>query len=350
MILIFSQFAEDPTVTTVNRILSAAGADVVNITTADLERPSSLTIDGDAPGGPAAWLRLEDRTVDLRAVRTVWVWRGWAPHALVNQYRAIARDAERWGFFSSEWISFHRGTSLLMAELGAFCVNPPPWNTAFEEKCCQLMLAAEVGLRVPTTLYTTRLPVAREFFDRQGGELIYKPFRAFVQVTERQQDDGMRVAKLLTNRVRAEDLVEPEGFAPTPGIFQPYVHKQFEVRVVVVGRRLFACAIQSQRSERTRDDWRRYDHPNTPYEVYDLPADVADKLLRLMERMRLVFGSIDLIVTPDGEHVFLEVNPNGQFDFIAKLAGLPIYEHFAAMLLDARVDYSPDLVARCALC
>jgi hypothetical protein len=59
--------------------------------------------------------------------------------------------------------------------------------------------------------------------------------------------------------------------------------------------------------------------------------------LALMDRLGLVFGSIDMIVTPDGEHVFLEVNPNGQFDWVARRAGLPIYEALAALLLAGRV-------------
>ena len=129
---------------------------------------------------------------------------------------------------------------------------------------------------------------------------------------------------------------------PTPGIFQPYVEKRVELRIVVVGRNLFACAIHSQRSERSREDWRRYDLENTPYEPYELPPDVAAKLRRLMDRLGLVCGSVDMIVTPAGEHVFLEVNPNGQFDFVARLAGLPIYEHLAAMLLAGKVEDATD--------
>jgi glutathione synthase/RimK-type ligase-like ATP-grasp enzyme len=59
-----------------------------------------------------------------------------------------------------------------------------------------------------------------------------------------------------------------------------------------------------------------------------------------MDRLGLVFGSIDMILTPQGDYVFLEINPNGQFDFVARLAGLPIYEHLAAMLLAGKVQYS----------
>jgi hypothetical protein len=61
-----------------------------------------------------------------------------------------------------------------------------------------------------------------------------------------------------------------------------------------------------------------------------------------MTRLGLVYGAIDLIVTPEGDHVFLEINPNGQFDFVAQLARLPIYEHLAELLLDGSVaDMAP---------
>jgi biotin carboxylase len=44
-----------------------------------------------------------------------------------------------------------------------------------------------------------------------------------------------------------------------------------------------------------------------------LPPEVEEGCLRLMRRLGLLFGCFDFIVTPEGEHVFLEVNPAGQF-------------------------------------
>ncbi|MEV4245300.1 hypothetical protein AB0J63_18065 [Streptosporangium canum] len=38
----------------------------------------------------------------------------------------------------------------------------------------------------------------------------------------------------------------------------------------------------------------------------------------------LTYGAIDLILTPDGRYVFLEINPNGQFLWIEDATGLPI--------------------------
>jgi D-alanine-D-alanine ligase-like ATP-grasp enzyme len=46
---------------------------------------------------------------------------------------------------------------------------------------------------------------------------------------------------------------------------------------------------------------------------------------------RLRFAALDFIVTPDGEYVFLEANPNGQWAWIEHETGLPI----AAAIADA---------------
>lgn len=338
-ILIITEQAEDRTVVHMRDLLRMRGVDPLVVAPATMEGHASLLVANDQHGGGRGVLRIGDCALDLRNVHAAWLWRGWRPQPLLPRFRELAEQRDAWNFFENEWVAFHKGFALALAYHGAFCVNPPPFGTAFEEKCCQLWLAAAVGLRVPPTLYTTRLPIARAFYDEQGESIIYKPFKPYLSVADLEGEGPPRVAKLLTNRVRAEHLVESDDFLPTPSIFQPYVPKQLELRLVVVGKQVFACAIHSQRSERARDDWRRYDLDNTPHEPYALPADVERRVVRLMERLGLVFGSIDMILTPDGEYVFLEVNPNGQFDWIARLTGLPIYEHLAAMLLAGRVDY-----------
>lgn len=338
MILILAGFSDDPTVGRIVELLRARGRDPVVVCPTDLDQLGSFSI-ATTDAGPRCVLRLADREVDLRDVETAWLWRGWCPNPLEARHRELAQDHPAWDFFEKEWMAFFKGFSLALAQHEVFCVNPPPLNSAWEEKCGQLLIAAEVGLAIPPTLYTTRLPIARDFYDAHAGAIVYKPFRPYVHVPDPRDDGPVTVERLLTNRVRADDLVEGEGYLPTPSIFQPYVPKRIELRIVAVGRRLFSCAIHSQASSLSRDDWRRYDFDNTPYLPYDLPGEVARKLLGLLDRLGLVFGSIDMIVTPEGEHVFLEINPNGQFDFIARRTGLPIYEHLAAMLLAGRMDY-----------
>ncbi|MFE6052518.1 hypothetical protein ACFQ6N_17330 [Kitasatospora sp. NPDC056446] len=44
---------------------------------------------------------------------------------------------------------------------------------------------------------------------------------------------------------------------------------------------------------------------------------------------------MDLKLTPEGQPVWLEVNPQGQFLFLEPLTGMPLTEHFADFLLAA---------------
>ena len=52
-----------------------------------------------------------------------------------------------------------------------------------------------------------------------------------------------------------------------------------------------------------------------------------------MRRLGLLYGAIDLVETPDGRHVFLELNPSGEFFWLEQQPGLPISAALADILL-----------------
>jgi glutathione synthase/RimK-type ligase-like ATP-grasp enzyme len=52
-----------------------------------------------------------------------------------------------------------------------------------------------------------------------------------------------------------------------------------------------------------------------------------------MSELGLVYGAIDLICTPAGEYVFLEVNPGGEWGMLERDLGLPIADAIARALL-----------------
>jgi glutathione synthase/RimK-type ligase-like ATP-grasp enzyme len=100
-----------------------------------------------------------------------------------------------------------------------------------------------------------------------------------------------------------------------------------------VGSQVFTAAIHSQDHESTRLDWRRDSSEQVSFEAYDLPSNIEDKLLRLVGKLGLVFGAVDMIVTPDGSYTFLEINPSGQFGFVEVRTGLPISSAIADLLM-----------------
>jgi hypothetical protein len=93
-----------------------------------------------------------------------------------------------------------------------------------------------------------------------------------------------------------------------------------------------AAEIDSQATNHTRHDWRRYDHDHTPIRPHALPPMQAELCRRLVRRLGLAYGAIDLIVAPDGRHVFVEINPNGQYLWIEDATGLPITEAVCELL------------------
>ncbi len=60
-----------------------------------------------------------------------------------------------------------------------------------------------------------------------------------------------------------------------------------------------------------------------------------------MASLGLVFGSMDLVVTPEGETLFLEVNEAGQFLWIETLnPAIPMLSLFADFIASGRSDFT----------
>lgn len=124
---------------------------------------------------------------------------------------------------------------------------------------------------------------------------------------------------------------------------QEYIEKAFELRVTVVGEEVFACKIdsQAQQEETGRIDWRQgYEH-GLRQEAYALPDSVSSQCVAFLRRMGLNFGCFDFIVTPSGEYVFLECNPNGQWLWIELTVGLKISEAIADFLQTPSAKHTP---------
>jgi len=326
MILIMTGHREDPTVVVLERALACRGADVVTIDAATLEHARigvPFTLDLPPP---------DARSISADEVSAALLWRSTVPNAHEPRLDAIRDDANALRFVLAQWSKLSRGLWHALEYAGVFCVNSATSVAMWEDKLTQLVVADQVGLATPVTRYLCDLSAAADFADAHGGHIVYKPFTPYLGPS---RVDG-HITELYSQVVSASELRAQAGdnLVATPGIFQPYIDKAFELRVVYVGGSIFACRIESQQSTVAAKDWRRYDLANTPHLVHELDATVTTKIGELMRRMNLCFGSLDFIVMPDGEHVFLEVNPVGQFGWIVEQTGLPIHERLADLLVD----------------
>jgi hypothetical protein len=199
-------------------------------------------------------------------------------------------------------------------------------------KLFQLRTAMEVGLVVPPTLITNDPAAFIRFYRQHDGHLVSK--RLPGSLLDAEGGDFCRY----TEAVATRDIGYAQAVSLCPAIFQAEVPKRLEVRVTIVGDQVFAVEIDSQATNHTRGDWRRYDHLHTPYRVHTLPDQIEARCLALTKLLGLRFNTLDLILRPDGEYVFIEMNPNGQYLWTEIATRLPISDAVADLLVSADTE------------
>jgi ATP-GRASP peptide maturase of grasp-with-spasm system len=178
-------------------------------------------------------------------------------------------------------------------------------------KLTQLRKASRIGLRIPHTAIITSKNDLREFKNCHE-KIILKPISnaSFVRFPKATYSTYTRVVdEAFINQM-------PEYFPVTQ--FQEYVDKEFEVRSFFIDEREYSMAIFSQRNDKTKVDFRKYDkeHPNRRV-PFRLPEKIRNQLIQFMREININTGSFDLIFSKKGEYVFLEVNPVGQFGMVS---------------------------------
>lgn len=220
--------------------------------------------------------------------------------------------------------------------LPCFWLSNPDMVRIASRKPYQLMMARRLGFLTPSTITTNSPTETEKFVTATPHDIACKALWTPGITVER--EEGEVGITLYTRRLKPSDVVGSiSNVKNCPMIFQEYIEKAFELRITVVGKQLFACAIHSQKSERAREDWRRYDLANTPHEQYELPTDLRERCIQLVAALGLHFGCVDMIVTPTGDYIFLEVNPNGQWLWIEHIAKMPISEAIVELLVNPPV-------------
>lgn len=317
--LLVTSTPEEEQVRRLRAALGLRGADVVLFDPSRFPEEVRLSVAFEG-GTPLKTVEVAGRQVDLGRVSAVWWQRPQPPQA-----PALVPPEQR------EWAAGQARALLdgLWDGLEALWVpGPRRLAEASDAKLRQLEIAQRLGLRVPRTLVTNDPTRALAFYDACQGRLVSKALRA----GGAPRDGEKHLA--YTHVVRRRDLQHLAGVERAPVIFQELVPKRLELRVTVVGERVFAAAIDSQASPFAREDFRRADDL-VACSAHELAREVQALCLRLVRGLGLTFGAIDMVLTPEGEHVFLEVNASGQWAWVETRAGLPISAALADLMVAA---------------
>lgn len=284
------------------------------------EYPATTRITSRLVGG--SWqhtLVTDDAEIDCSTISSVWVRRPQRPKA-----GPTVTDPEQRDWVAAIGRIFWDGWSETLdarwfpARLSVLLHN--------QNKLVNLAAGARLGFAVPETTMTNDPEELADMWTETGGNLIAKEVE-LVPYKFGGEEHGF-----YTTTVTRRHLTSRHRLAYAPVILQPKIEKAVELRITVVGERVFTAEMHSQGSRMTRDDFRHYEGNFTTYAVHDLPPEVEKRCVELVRSLGLAFGCLDVILTPEGDYVYLELNPNGQWGWLEDFTDLPISDAVADWL------------------
>lgn len=197
-------------------------------------------------------------------------------------------------------------------------------------KLLNLYIAKKSGLDIPNTLITNQKKDILDFKTKSKKVItkcIFHPPNLDVEDFEIHS-----VGTIIIEKEQIEFL--DDSFAPT--LFQEYIEKKYEVRVFFFGNNFYSMAIFSQRDKKTMVDFRNYNNEKPNRNVpLTLPSHILSKIKKFIKLKGINTGSIDFIVTNNDRFVFLEINPQGQFNWLSENCNYYIEKDIAFILKDS---------------
>jgi glutathione synthase/RimK-type ligase-like ATP-grasp enzyme len=209
-------------------------------------------------------------------------------------------------------------------------VNKPHNQIHANNKIEQIIFASKFkdDIKIPDTIVTNDPDKVIDFYDKHRGNICYKLQKGALVNTP----TGSKI--IYTNKVSKENMKNVDLVSQHPSLFQEYIDKEFEIRIVTIGNESIGTAIYSQNSEISKVDYRKYDFENVRYEHINLPDNVKNFCSSMLKEYNLHFGVFDFIYSKNKDYVFLELNPNGQWLWLEHLSKFKISEKLGAYLAE----------------
>ncbi|MFA6459025.1 MAG: hypothetical protein WCV79_01335 [Candidatus Paceibacterota bacterium] len=214
-------------------------------------------------------------------------------------------------------------------------VSEPEATRIANRKPLQLALAKQIGFKVPETCISNDPEKVKAFVVKHSGApLIMKAVgSSYVRLTNDPDDKSRKNKAIYTKIVDIPLLLEHIGqVSNCPFILQEAVIKDSDIRITVIGDKVFASEIIIENNlEGANLDWRHHD-AKRKYVMHNLPKDLESKCVQLVSSLKLKFGCIDMGFSRKDGYLFFEINPQGQWMPSEQLVGHPISLTLANLL------------------
>ena len=201
----------------------------------------------------------------------------------------------------SQWTAFIRALSVFDS---VNWMNYPQATYLAESKPYQLLSAKRCGLKVPQTIVGNSIDAIKAIFRHK---IIIKSLDT---VLIREDTDCLFTYTTINDLSELND----QNLSSAPLLAQEILSSKIDIRVTIVGNKLFSVRILSENMG-IEGDWRVLPKEKLEYEDIQLNYGVEKSILKLTEDLGLSFAAVDLVETPDGTY-FIEVNPTGEWGWL----------------------------------
>lgn len=319
-VLIITHSEDNISVDTVTRFIQEAGAEAIRFNVDRYPLHSKLTSIYRQQNRQII-LENESGTHELQDATGVWYRRSYN----IGTGLDTVLDKE----YLAPSLGETRRTLMGMLEgLDVFQMEKPSIYRRLDSKEEQMKIAAGCGLNIPRTCISNDPTVIRNFIQTLKAPVITKMQSSFAIYRNKEEH------VVFTNEIQEQHLDDLASVQYCPMVFQEKLDKQLELRINIVGREMFAFSVNSAATERGSTDWRKDGVALLDsWLPYELPGELHDKLLHFMNVYGLNYGAIDVILAPDGQYYFLEINAAGEYFWLDKLCDHAISRQIANVLL-----------------
>jgi glutathione synthase/RimK-type ligase-like ATP-grasp enzyme len=274
---------------------------------------------------------------------TVWIRR---PEPAVSNPKVTEADKK---FADLEYRTFYHNIAYLLEKLPVWVINDYSSSRFTINKSVQLLIARKCGMKVPKTLMSNCPSAVKDFLDHTKNRTICKAFMPHVWQKQDTPDSGVAVTE--TFELKREHLPADEVLTYAPGIYQDMVVKEFDIRMVLMGSRIYSYALHNPLKAL---DWRQdAGQQKIKVESVATPPEIEKAVLAFAKECGICFGSLDFAVDMQGQWWFLEINEQGQFLWLDQFTPeIKINQKFCAFItspegstepLENREDLFPTL-------